>query len=425
MSKEACKRILKEQGISGFVLHYGARVLTKTEKQVIGRFTARFCKVKQNRLVFKNRENLDYTDNPRAFFDYLVKEGYNEKYEIIWLVSDLKKFRKLKYKNVKFVTAENKYGWNSCSAYYYTSTARYFFFSHNTQDLLDYGCPGRTIINLWHGCGYKGPERGLTENSGKKARTGFDYGLVPGPVFVETKSVAWNCEKEKIWPIGYPRYDWMLHPSITKEKMIQRLFGDWKDLENKLVIWMPTFRKSNLKGCKEGEIKMLYQLPALRGKEDLEKLDLHLRALGMYLIIKKHPLQTKWSQDETKLSNIRYVTEKMLETAGIQLAELMGVCDGLISDYSSASVDFMLLHRPMAFVLEDFMAYQEKRGFVFEDPLAYMPGEKIYDYQGVEAFLEHVAKGRDLYRKERENLMPVMHNLTENYCERLAKQLHL
>ena len=106
MSKEACKRILKEQGISGFVLHYGARVLTKTEKQVIGRFTARFCKVKQNRLVFKNRENLDYTDNPRAFFDYLVKEGYNEKYEIIWLVSDLKKFRKLKYKNVKFVTAE-------------------------------------------------------------------------------------------------------------------------------------------------------------------------------------------------------------------------------------------------------------------------------------------------------------------------------
>ncbi|MEI3411920.1 MAG: CDP-glycerol glycerophosphotransferase family protein [Blautia sp.] len=74
-----------------------------------------------------------------------------------------------------------------------------------------------------------------------------------------------------------------------------------------------------------------------------------------------------------------------------QLAELMGVCDGLISDYSSASVDFMLLHRPMAFVLTDFMAYQEKRGFVFEDPLAYMPGEKIYDYQGVENFVcEHV-----------------------------------
>ena len=59
--------------------------------------------------------------------------GYNDKYEIIWLVSDPGKFRHLNYKNVKFVTAENRYGWNSCRAYYYAATARYFSFSHNTR----------------------------------------------------------------------------------------------------------------------------------------------------------------------------------------------------------------------------------------------------------------------------------------------------
>ena len=170
---------------------------------------------------------------------------------------------------------------------------------------------------------------------------------------------------------------------------------------------------------------MPYQLPALEGKEDLKKLDLYLGSVKMLLVIKKHPLQTEWNEDEAQLSNIRYVTEDMLEKAGIQLAELMGVCDGLISDYSSASVDFMLLHRPIAYVLTDFMAYQEKRGFVFEDPLLYMPGEKIYDYQGVESFLEHVSRGEDLYQKEREALMPVMHNPAENYCERLAAWLKL
>ena len=42
MSREAGKKIFKEQGISGFVLHYGARVLTKVEKKVIGKGTARF-----------------------------------------------------------------------------------------------------------------------------------------------------------------------------------------------------------------------------------------------------------------------------------------------------------------------------------------------------------------------------------------------
>jgi len=52
MSKEAGKRILKEQGISGFVLHYGARVLTKVEKQLIGRGAARFCRVKEKPACF-------------------------------------------------------------------------------------------------------------------------------------------------------------------------------------------------------------------------------------------------------------------------------------------------------------------------------------------------------------------------------------
>lgn len=423
MSKEAMKKILKEQGVSGFVLHYGARVLTKAEKQVIGRFTARFCRVKENRLVFKNRENLDFTDNPRAFFDYLMKIGYNEKYQIIWLVSKPEKFHNLKYKNVKFVTAENKYGWNSCRAYYYAATAKYFFFSHNTQDLLDYGCKGRTIINLWHGCGYKGAEQGVRANTNKSAPTGFDYGLVPGPLFVETKSVAWNCPREKILPIGYPRYDWMLAPSMDKAAALKKLF-QWENPSGKAVIWLPTFRQSNLKGCREGEIRMPYQLPAIQGMEEMKKLDAYLRGQNVLLIIKKHPLQTKWSQ-EGQFSNIRYVTEEMLEKADLQLAELMGVCDGLISDYSSAAVDFMLLDRPIGYVLTDFKEYEEKRGFVFKDPLAYMPGEKIYDYQGLEAFLGHVAQKEDQYKKEREALMPVMHNPAENYCERLAGWLKL
>ena len=216
----------------------------------------------------------------------------------------------------------------------------------------------------------------------------------------------------------------MLHPSLGKYEMLKKIFG-WEGPKSKAVIWMPTFRKSNLKGCRESEIQMEYQLPGLTGEDDLRKLDMHLKKLDMLLIIKKHPLQTEWSQNENELTNIRYVTEEMLENAGIQLAELMGICDGLISDYSSAAVDFMLLHRPMAYVLEDFMAYKEKRGFVFEDPLIYMPGEKVYDYQGIEAFLEHVAAGEDLYKEEREKLMPVMHNPAKNYCRRLQEWLKL
>ena len=61
MSREAGKKILKEQGISGFVLHYGARALTKVEKNVIGKGTARFSQDKKRTVWYsKSRENLDF-----------------------------------------------------------------------------------------------------------------------------------------------------------------------------------------------------------------------------------------------------------------------------------------------------------------------------------------------------------------------------
>ena len=82
MTKSAIKKYTERLGFFGMILHY------------IGRFmTVRFGKVKKNRLVFKNREMMDCTDNPEAFYEYLISSGYNKKYEIIWLVSEKRKFR--------------------------------------------------------------------------------------------------------------------------------------------------------------------------------------------------------------------------------------------------------------------------------------------------------------------------------------------
>ena len=67
MKKEAIKKYTEELGVGGMILHYICRFLTKAEMQIIGKLTQRFKKVKKNRLVFKNREKMDYTDNPRAF----------------------------------------------------------------------------------------------------------------------------------------------------------------------------------------------------------------------------------------------------------------------------------------------------------------------------------------------------------------------
>lgn len=304
-------------------------------------------------------------------------------------------------------------------AFYYGATAGYFFYSHNSAGLNRYRCRGQIVVNLWHGCGYKDAERGK-----KKCSNGpdFDYALVPGPVFVETKSRLWNCEADRLPMLGYPRYDWMLHPSMSSREILEKLFG-WRG--RKAVLWMPTFRKSDLGGCAENEIELPCQLPSINNDEELKQIDHYLEEWEMLLIIKKHPLQTGWNQDTEKFKNIRYITEELLEEKQIKLYELIGITDGLISDYSSVAVDYLLLDRPLGYVLADYDIYREKRGFVFENPLEYMPGEKIYNAGDMMNYLRNLSDGTDDFRQERARMLLKMHNKTENYCKRLADYLQL
>lgn len=138
---------------------------------------------------------------------------------------------------------------------------------------------------MWHGCGYKDAAKDNKPPAGKSMMH-FDHAMVPGPVFVETKSRYWNCEKEKILALGYPRYDWMLHPSVSRGEALEKLFSH-KDM--KTVIWMPTFRKSEVLISAENEIELPFQLPALESEAELKALDVHLRECGIFLIIKNIP----------------------------------------------------------------------------------------------------------------------------------------
>ncbi len=155
MTKDSLKRKIKEEGLAGSVLYYLGRFCSKAELALVGKWFGNHGKLRQNCIVLKNRTMQDMTDNPRAFYEYLIQNKINENYQIIWMVSDKKKCEKLKCKNVKFVTAENKYGWSSPLSYYYGAVAGFFFYTNNTAYLNFYHCKGQITVNMWHGCGYK------------------------------------------------------------------------------------------------------------------------------------------------------------------------------------------------------------------------------------------------------------------------------
>ena len=191
MTKDSLKRKIKEEGLAGSVLYYLGRFCSKAELAMVGKWFGNHGKLRQNCIVLKNRTMQDMTDNPRAFYEYLIQNKINENYQIIWMVSDKKKCKKLKCKNVKFVTAENKYGWSSPLSYYYGAVAGFFFYTNNTAYLNFYHFKGKTTVKMWHGCGYKDAAKDKKPPEGKSMMH-FDHAMVPGPVFVETKSRYWN-----------------------------------------------------------------------------------------------------------------------------------------------------------------------------------------------------------------------------------------
>lgn len=295
-------------------------------------------------------------------------------------------------------------------AYWFLMTSKYVFFTNGSILNTASKRKGQVIINLWHGCGYKD-----IQNPAKKWIDGtmFDYVLVPGDAFIETKSLFFSCKKDQILPIGYPRYDMMMerYPRI-EEELRKRWF-------KKTIIWMPTFRKKISEEVPESNIQEDFDLPLLAGEEELRQLNNFCEQRQILLCVKRHPAQVPYTCEGLRLSNIMFLDDAGLRKKGIRTCELLTAADALISDYSSAAIDYLLLDRPVAFALADFQQYHDTRGFVFADPLKYMPGHHLYAFTDMKMFLDDVIQGRDPYAEERRRMMPLVHNRCGNYCGRV------
>ena len=81
--------------------------------------------------------------------------------------------------------------------------------------------------------------------------------------------------------------------------------------------------------------------------------------------------------------------------------------DALLTDYSSIFFDYLLLNRPIGFVIDDYEEYAASRGFAFEDPFEYMPGEVIDNAEKLIEFFSSVMCGDDNFMEKREEVCKI------------------
>ena len=401
---------LKTYGVVKCVAYFAGTIAYLIVKPIYKVCLSLFYRVAADKYLFLS--NPSFSDNSKVLYNYMVQKSQS-KGKYVWLIWKGDKIPSDREATTIFIRADSY--WHkgmTLRALKEIYTSQVIFYTHRMPDGVKKR-KGQKIINLWHGCGYKD-----TERKGKRS-SWFDFALVPGEIFVGTKAKFWNCPEEKILPIGYPRFDLLKGESKKAQEYAKNILGE----ASKLIIWLPTFRRTAYGIFPEEQIRRQFDLPLLTSLEEMKQLNSYCKEKEMVICLKRHPFQLKYSCEEMHFSHIHFIDNRDLEKNDVDLYSLLPYTDGLITDYSSVAVDYLLLDRPMAFILDDLTDYKNTRGFVFQDPTAYMPGKHVQNLEDLYAYLEEIWLGADTFWEKRHQLLQVMHNPCENYCERILETL--
>ena len=232
------------------------------------------------------------------------------------------------------------------------------FFTHGL-----YGSPRpsrrKPLVNLWHGDGPKD----IRPADRVGAFIPSTYLVGSTSLFSVFQGSAFGVPAERVLFTGNPRTD-QLWRGVDPDHL--RPLG----IDGPFVVWMPTFRRARAVGA----VRVHEDAQADGGYDTTLGLLLDgLRARGIQLVIKPHPMDA----DRRRWEGAVTVAEEDLVRAGVGLYELLGASAGLVTDYSSVWVDYLLVDRPIAFLITDRESYDRK--LFPADILDWLPGELVED----------------------------------------------
>jgi hypothetical protein len=236
-----------------------------------------------------------------------------------------------------------------------------------------YGSPSPTVrkpvVNLWHGDGPKDIRPRV-----RSEHIASTYVVGSTPLFTHlTKCTAFDVPREHAIITGNPRTDQLCRPA--EEARLREL-----GIEGEFVVWMPTWRRARAVGA---VITSDRDTDTTDDDAAIARLLEGLRARGVQLVVKPHPMDADRRGDPRWVT----VTEHDLVRAELTLYELLGASAGLVTDYSSVWTDYLLLDRPMAFLVTDRRTFDKE--LFPADVLDWLPGELVES--GDDAFGDFLA----------------------------------
>ncbi len=319
----------------------------RIKKSFLNKIFNTFFKIKNNRILFSNFHGMGFGCNPK----YIAKAVIDKKLpvELFW-VKDSEKTTNFKSipKEVKLIEKYSPYFW------YILLTSKIWVVNTTLIDFCNIDKrEGQILIQTGHGSlGIK--KVGIddtTSNERKieiinKEAKELDYFLSNSKFETEVYSRAFKFPLSKIKEFGHSRNDILFTDNKNMKEKVRKFYNI--DLNSKILLYVPTFRKDGRFDCFNLDYhKLLNKLSEKFGSDWKILVRFHPRTI---------PFVDKFFKPDENIINA---------TKYEDIQELLSASDIAITDYSSCIFDFMLLKNPAFIYATDYEDFDKEQGVYY------------------------------------------------------------
>ena len=362
------------------------------------RLTSLLIPKKKGMIIFGSNEGRLYSDNSRALFEYIQERATH--LQAIWFTNNPDVYSQVQSMYPGSVVMSPSFK----SIYYYLRSDQ-IFLSFGWQDMCKMPwIPSKYVNQLWHGVPLK--KIGLLKNRTDLQK---DYGKTVDLFLRSSKNVnrffvaseyekkthiaAFGLTDDIFRLTGNPRNDY-LYDMAQREKP-----------HGRTILYTPTFRE------RRGGPGIHSQV-LIHPEINEEQMHNFLVENNANLVIRPH-----WITDPPVFSSNRINCVTHFEQP--DLHQLFNEADILVTDYSSAYVDWLILDRPVIFCPYDLESYTNKNGLLevytelVPSPICHTPSELYLS-------LTEALENPSIHAMEREQMkQKYLGDMGGNACQRI------
>jgi CDP-glycerol glycerophosphotransferase (TagB/SpsB family) len=363
----------------------------------------------KNLWVFSAWFGQKYSDNPRAFFEF-VNKHHGGRTKAVWITKNPNVLKELQQKGYC------AYHERSCKGIWYQLRASKAFICQSLHDDLFSPCVGQRteVVQLWHGIPLKkimfdvfGGREKQKNSMGRFIDWLSPYNKHRNDIVIATSELtqnilakAFRVPLDKVLTCGFPRND--------------VFFENIEHIENEQFkcIYMPTFRGGMASECDLFE----------KNGFDIEQMEAELAKHNIQLTLRMHPVNKPPYQIVKQIKNSKNIQLDV----GNDIYQTINQYDCLITDYSSIYFDFLLSNKPIVFAPFDLDLYKKRERalyFEFEEVTLKPYCYSWNDILNRLIMLKNNSKSIE-YKKHYDHLKAKFHDKTQHDSSPFSNQLY-